>query len=113
MNNNIVSEFKKLIRQIQFDIDHSTNQKERMTHMFRLQNIKKSMKIIEKYPQKIKSPDQLKGTPGIGKGTLERINEILETGKLKEINEDAINEKYLDYLDKLEEVFGIGRKKAL
>lgn len=111
-NENIINEFKKLVKQIQFDIDHADNRKKKLANMFRLQNIKKVLKIIELYPNKIKSSSQLKGIPGVGKGSLERIDEILNTGKLSEINESAINDKYLEYLDELENVFGIGRKLA-
>lgn len=114
MHNNklIIEQFKKLIRQIQFDIDVA-NAKDRVVHMFRLQNIKKVTKIIEQYEKPIKNIDQLKGISGIGKGSLKRIQEILDTGKLSEINEDKINDKYLDYLAELEDVYGIGRRKAL
>lgn len=112
-NNIIVNEFQKLVKQIQFDIDQTNDKKEKLKNMFRLQNINKVLKILEKYPQKITSANQLKGIPGIGKGSLERIEEILKTGKLHEINEDAISNKYLQYLDELEDVFGIGRKLAM
>lgn len=111
-NSKIISEFEKLIKQIQFDIDHVSDRKTKLSHMFRLQNIKKVHKILQKFPDKIKSSQQLKGIPGIGKGSLQRVDEILKTGKLSEINEDAINDKYLNYLEELEDVFGIGRRLA-
>lgn len=111
-NSNIVNEFKKLVKQIQFDIDHSTDRKQKIAHMFRLQNIKKVMKIIELFPTKIVSIDQLKGISGVGKGSLQRIEEILLNGKLSEINDAVINDKYQIYLEELEDVFGIGRKLA-
>jgi DNA polymerase beta len=113
MNDNIISQFKLLIKLIQFDIDNTTNKKEKQIHGFRLQNIKKALKTIEEYPSEIKNENDLKGIPGIGKGTLARINEILTTGKLAEIKEDIINDKYLKYVDELVEVYGIGRKTAV
>jgi DNA polymerase beta len=112
-NKIIITEFEKLVKQIQFDIDNSPNQKLKMINMFRLQNIKKVLKVIQEFPKEITNVDQLKNISGVGKGSLDRVQEILNTGKLKEINEDAINDKYLQYIDELEEVFGIGRKKAL
>lgn len=112
LNDNIIDEFKKLVKQIQFDIDHSANRKDKLSNTFRLQNIKIVLKIIEQFPKKIISVDQLKGIAGVGKGSLQRIEEILKTGKLSEINDDAINDKYMEYLDELEDVFGIGRRLA-
>ena len=46
---------------------------------------------IKKYPSPITSGEQLKGIPGIGKGMIEKINTILETGTLP-----IIKEKHLD-----------------
>ena len=49
---------------------------------------------------------------GIGKGTISRIDEILETGKLEEIKLKKTILKNEEYINELEQVFGIGRKKA-
>lgn len=111
-NRNIIDEFKKLVKQIQFEIDHNTERKQKLANMFRLENTKKVLKIIELFPDIITSVDQLKGIPGVGKGSLQRIDEILKTGKLSEIDEATINDDYLKYLDELEDVFGIGRRMA-
>ena len=112
INKNIIDEFRKLVKQIQFDIDHTTDKKIKSAHMFRLRNIKKVLKIIELFPKKITSSDQLKDISGVGKGSLKRIDEILNSGKLSEINDAAISDNYTEYLDELEDVFGIGRKLA-
>lgn len=109
----IIEQFKKLIKQIQFDLDHSKNTKERITNSFRLQNIKNVLKILENFPDKITKIEQLKNIKGIGKNSLNRIEEILKTGNLSEIKEAIINDEYLKYIEDLEDVFGIGRKKAL
>lgn len=114
-NNNklLISEFQKLIKQIYVQIDSSKTSKEKIINSFRLQNIKNVLKIIENFPKKISDISQLKNIKGIGKGSLQRIDEILKTGKLSEINETIINDEYLNYVQELEDVFGIGRKKAL
>jgi DNA polymerase/3'-5' exonuclease PolX len=112
-NNKIINEFIKLTKQIKFDIDKSKNKKEELSNSFRLLTIQKIIKILEKFPDKIVNSDQLKNLPGIGKGTIDRINEILKTGKLSEIKQDVIDKSYLKYLEELEDVYGIGHKTAL
>jgi DNA polymerase beta len=105
-NNNIINEFKKLIKQIQIDIDIKNDLKDQ----FRLNNIYRSLSIIKNYPDKIKSGEQLQHIKGIGKGTISRIDEILKTGKLSEII--TVNNDYTIFIDELEKVIGIGRKTA-
>lgn len=113
MNENIIKEFKKLVEQIKFEIDSTKDKKEKTKQMFRLSSINKSIKAITNIKEKIKDISQVVDTKDIGTGTINRINEILKTGKLSEIKEDVINNEYLKYLEELEKVFGIGRKKAL
>lgn len=111
-NENIVNEFIKLIDQIKYDIDKSLNKKDKLKHTFRLKQINNAIDILKKYPKEIKSGEQLKDIKGIGKGTISRINEILEKGKLSEIRVDKKYKKYMDYIEELEQVIGIGRKTA-
>ena len=80
--------------------------------MYRLRSTTKVIKQLEKYGKEIKSSEQLKGIEGIGKHSLQRIDEILKTEKLSEIKIDENTDKYLKFIAELEEVFGIGRKKA-
>lgn len=111
-NKKLVDEFKRLAKQIKFDIDHVSNKKQQLVNMFRLKTINNVIKVIEDFKEPIKSSEQLKGIKGIGKGTLERIDEILKRGKLEEITLSEEDDVYLKTMEKLEEVFGIGRKKA-
>jgi DNA polymerase/3'-5' exonuclease PolX len=111
MNDLIIDQFKLLIKQIEFDIDFTTG-KIQMVNMYRLAAIKKVVKIIENYKNKITSSEQLKNIKNIGSKTLLRIDEILKTGKLSEIKIDEEVHKYLSIIEKLENVIGIGRKKA-
>ncbi len=113
MNSKIIEEFERLIKQIKFDIDNAKDKKEELIHSFRLSSILKVLKLIKSYPNKIKSSDDLKGIKGIGKNSLNRIDEIIKKGKLSEIKQEQIDQTYLNYLENLEEVFGIGRKTAL
>jgi DNA polymerase/3'-5' exonuclease PolX len=108
----ILSQFKLLQKQIQFDIDYSDESKKKIINMYRLKSIVKVIKQIEKYVGEIKSSNDLKNIEGVGKNSLKRIDEILKTGKLSEIKITEESEKYLKFINELEDVIGIGRKKA-
>jgi DNA polymerase/3'-5' exonuclease PolX len=111
INERIIDQFKLLVKQIEFDIDYTTG-KVQMVNMYRLGAIIKVIKILEKFKTKITTSEQLKGIKNLGKKSLERIDEILKTGKLSEIKIDENAHKYLAIIDKLESIIGIGRKKA-
>ena len=49
---------------------------------------------------------------GIGDGTIKRIKEILETGKLSEVKITESDKQYLKMIEELEEIYGIGRITA-
>jgi DNA polymerase/3'-5' exonuclease PolX len=110
----ILSEFKKLQQQIMFDIDNTTGMT-KLKNQYRLKSITLSVKVLEKYnkPQiTIKDlPDLLK-IKGIGEGTIRRIKEILDTGKLSEVKITESDKLYLKMIEELEEIYGIGRITA-
>lgn len=111
-NAKIISEFEKLIKQIAYDIENESDKKKKMINIFRLKQIDNALTIIKKYPIVIKTGNELKGTKGIGKGIINRIDEILDKGSLSEItlkNKDMETSKYVDELKK---IYGIGEKKA-
>ena len=111
MNKNIINQFRLLIEQIKLDIDYSYG-KQQLVNTYRLSAVKQVLKIIENFPVEIKSSDQLKGIKKVGKKSLARIDEILSTGALSEIKINKESFEYLNIMTELEEVFGIGRKKA-
>lgn len=111
MNDKIITNFKMLIKQIKIDMNGASG-KEAIRHSFRLSSIDKVLNIIKKFDKEIKTIDDVKGIKGIGKGSLKRIEEILKTGKLKEIKIKNIKIDYLDAIDNLVKVFGIGQKRA-
>jgi DNA polymerase beta len=113
VNEKIINEFERLLKQIQFDMDHDSSKKNKIKHSFRLQAIKKALEAIRRFPEKITSSKQLKGVKDVGKGTLERIDEILEFGKLGEVMDDILDQTYLNYVQELDELYGIGQAKAL
>ena len=108
-NKDIIEQFKLLIKQIKYNIDTTTG-KEQLKQTFRLSSVEKALKVIEGIKTKITNGEQLTGITGIGKGTIDRINEIIKTGKLSEITFN--NEEYIEQLEKLTNIFGIGRKIA-
>lgn len=107
----ILDNFRQLIEQIKIDIDN-TNGKEQLKNMYRLKSIYLATKIIEEYPNKNINLKKLELIKGIGKGTIKRIIEIIETGKLKEIKITKIDEAFLKIIYELEESYGIGKKTA-
>lgn len=44
-------------------------------------------KIISEFPQKITSASDLKGIKGVGKGSLEKVEEYIKTGKISEMED--------------------------
>lgn len=118
MNTNIIKEFEKLVNFIQSQIDEEkiTNIKSATANVFRLKNIKNALAIIKKYPKEI-SIDNLAEfgeLQGIGKGTIERIVEILTKGHLIELEEfKDISKEKRKVLEDLETVVGIGRNTAI
>ena len=112
MNKNIIIEFEKLLKQITYDINTASSKKEETTNTFRYRQISNVINIIKKYNKKIKQGSDLKGIKGIGKGTMTRIDEILDKGYLKEININNQNNENIKYIKNLADVIGIGPKKA-
>lgn len=118
-NTQIINEFKKLVNYVRYLIDVSIrekNTKEQTANTFRLRQINNSLTTIKKY-NKVLNLENLKEFsqfPGIGKGTIDRIKEIINTGKLKELDDfkDEPDENKIA-IEELESVVGIGRSTAL
>jgi DNA polymerase/3'-5' exonuclease PolX len=111
-NELIITEFEKLIRQIKIEIDMAPSTDIYATNNFRLKQITNSLNIIKNYPKKIKSGNDLKDIKGIGKGTIDRINEILTTGKLSEIKVTGTEDEFSKNIQELMQIHGIGHAKA-
>src|SRR6185503_20714471 len=111
LNEEIIDWFGLLIKQLEYYVDVNTG-KEKIIYEFKLNSIRNSLITISNVKFQITSGSQLKGYPNIGKGTIRRIDEILNTGKLAEVNETDISGKHMAYVEDLIRVFGIGRIKA-
>lgn len=119
LNINIINEFEKLIKFVQFELDNSKMNKDNKSitsNTFRLKQIKNIVIIIKKYPKKLTSENikNFNEYPGIGKGTIDRIKEIFNTGKLKELeNFDDKDDKNDKLINDFESIVGVGRTLAL
>lgn len=112
-NTGIVTEFIKLKEQIKYEIDTSIDKKEALSNAYRLKQTDNIIKIISEYPKEIKDGEDLKNIKGIGSHTIDRINEILKNGSLKEIKTNKKKEEFLAQVEDLEKIIGVGRKKAI
>lgn len=112
MNANIIKQFKLLILQKEHDIKNAKNPREKTVDMMKLRKFKDALTIISKYKKKIKHGTDLKEYPGIGQGIMDRIDEILTKGKLKEVKIKAKEQKESDIILEFTKVIGIGAKKA-
>ncbi len=119
LNEVVISQFERLIAFIREEADDFQQQKDLkkvQVNKFRMKQLGVVLSILKKYPKEItlENMDELKDISGIGKGSLERIKEILTTGTLKELGSfvDSKKEKR-QAIENLEEIVGIGRAKAL
>ncbi|XWV24852.1 DNA polymerase family X [Tupanvirus deep ocean] len=117
MNALILDQFNKLVKQIEAEYLNSQVEnevKEMKMHKFRLQTVKKILGILRKLDFEINEPEDLKGIPGIGEGTIRRVKEILDTGHLSEIKNkyDKKKQAKINSIQELEQVIGIGSSNA-
>jgi DNA polymerase lambda len=130
INKNIIDEFTIMVEMIKIDIDNAKQNKDMKlvtANSFRLKQINNVIVTIKNYPEQITldNIEKFKELPGIGKGTIDRIIEIIKTNKLSELNEykktqknKSPTEKKQDELkaitlEELESIVGIGRSHAL
>jgi DNA polymerase/3'-5' exonuclease PolX len=119
INSQIISEFEKLIAFYKNELDKmkkSEDVKNLTANTFRIRQLRNVVSILSKYPEKItlKNYQELKELDGIGAGTIQRVKEILENGKLAELESftDTNGDKEKSIAE-LEEIVGVGRVKAL
>jgi len=114
MNKEIIDQFNLLINQVQAEYINAqsmNDSKEATKHKYRLDSLKKALNVIRKLDFKIEESSDIAHLPGIGKGTMGRIDEILQTGRLSEIKKIPKN-NIVTSVQELKGVFGIGDKKA-
>lgn len=108
-NEKLIAGFQKYLSEIESEIINSKNDKELLVNKMRLKKLKESLKIIKKFKHKITKGSDLLGIKGIGKGTIIRINKILNSDSNYEKN----NSTKIAQIKKLELIYGIGQKMAI
>ena len=98
MNKQIIEQL--LLLATQFKQDGNT---------FKASALFKGLSIIKELDYEIEDITQIEKIKGIGKGICKRVNEVLETGKLSELNNKVDKKKIIE---ELTSVFGIGVKIA-
>ena len=114
MNHNIISQIEKLVIQTNNKIENFKANNElaqAKSFQFKLNSFRKALKNIKLIDFEITDSSQVKDIKGIGKGILGRIDEILETGTLKELDNLNNISEYKDIED-LQKITGIGPSKA-
>lgn len=109
MNNIFIKEFEKLVKQINAQYLNAIvddDKSEIIRHKYRLQSIKKVLNILKKLDFQITNVDQLKGISGVSKGSLKRIQEIIDTSHLSELTNTS--NKNISSIQELENIIGIG-----
>jgi DNA polymerase/3'-5' exonuclease PolX len=119
MNELLINQFERLIAFIREEADAFQQKKDLkkvQVNQFRIKQLGVVLSILKKYPKEItlNNMDELKDIGGIGKGSLERIKEILTIGTLKELGSFVdIKKEKRQAIENLEEIIGVGRAKAL
>ena len=112
-NESLANEFTLLIKQIQHD-NNNISSSDKSKNQFKIKHFKNALRIIQQFQDKITSGLDLKDISGIGKGTMDRIDEFLTNNKLSEIDTTKIMKvtQDLNILDDLSKVINIGPKIA-
>ena len=74
---------------------------------FRARAYQKAQESIMTYPDNIFSPNQLKELPGIGDTIMDKLNEFVQTGTLKVLENEKTNP-----INIFTDIYGVGPKKA-
>lgn len=116
-NKKIIENFKALVELLKMEINLIYDNDVKTVNGYRIDAFERNCKYISKLNKKIESANDLKNVKGIGKGTISRIEEILKTGKLKEIDsiKKRIKKMYKKHIlvEELSTVIGIGSITAL
>ena len=115
LNEPLANEFSLLVDQIQYKVNSGKLEKSDKTkYQFKLKHFKNALSIIRQFPNKITKGSDLKDISGIGKGTIERIDEFLNTKTISEIDKTMIKQitKDANVLKELSKVINIGPKVA-
>jgi DNA polymerase/3'-5' exonuclease PolX len=113
MNELIISIFSNLIKVNEYLTKTSNDSNFKIQNEFRIRSLKNALRTIKNLSTDIKDIKELDGISGIGKGIKDRINEIIKTKKLKELDElckniDCLNLNKINIKDELLNIVGVG-----
>lgn len=119
MNQKINDQFNLLISKFNNELKNFTDKKEINQLTFKIKQFKNVLKVINDLPFKITKDNyqDLINYDGIGKGTITRIEQILNNKILDELNEKDVKEyskelKKNKLIQELSNIIGIGSSKA-
>jgi DNA polymerase beta len=109
-NDELIGNFERLIEKLVYDKANTGNK----SISFKINIFRKVVKILESYQKKITSLDDVKDTKGIGKGSLERIDQFLKNGVFDELVDSFENttQNSINNLKDLLRITGVGPVKA-
>ena len=114
-NNSIINKLLQLINQY----EKSKNEENKKSLNFKIISFRKAINNIKEYKYQILSVEDLNSIKGVGDGLKKRIEEILETGSLEELQEmkqvsdNGQNEELdINEIENLKRITGIGPSNA-
>jgi len=107
----VIDVLGRLVEHTEDKIKQTTGE-ERKKHQFRSSQFRKAIATLQSHPFEIVSGAQAKQLDGIGKGIADRIDEILKTGTLAELNENVSIDEKTKIINELTTVTGIGESHA-
>src|SRR3990172_2175911 len=109
-NSQITEYLTQVIEHIKAETTLTLDPKKKKNNPFRIRSLQKGIEILSNHSVAIKSGHEAKALPGIGDGIAKRIDEILTTGKLAEL--ETIQDDYVRLIRELTKLSGIGLVKA-
>ena len=112
-NQLVIDTYTRLI-QVTKERQKMMTQEDAKKTRFRLSQYSKVIRLITDYEEIIVDGDQLKDVKGVGKGTISKINEIIETGTLTDLADDlpelvsSYHDSDLRVINELKQFHGIG-----
>ena len=104
MSSNYIEKNKHIIDELTNYYNNVLYSPYNKTKYYRLNAIKNAIKICSEYKNIIKKGDDLKDIPGIGVGTIEKIDNILKNGKLTYITDNPV----INSISLFNSIYGIG-----
>ena len=83
LNEPLINEFDLLIKHLEYQLNNKEIPKDDIQKtQFKIRHFKNALKVIKYFPDRITTSKDLEGIKGIGKGTMSRVDEILQNKKV-------------------------------